>query len=132
MTNARLRKLTTLYSPSDDRTTLDSRSPSSHISQTHNIRHITHTNQRSKNLQTTQLRPEEYANGTWLLPNILYDALDACFNIHRFIHCDPNNLPLIAKTYISHDFQYAIFGALPYTKSARLGASLALPDYKAD
>jgi hypothetical protein len=40
-------------------------------------------------------------------------------------------LPLRAKEYISHDPRDAIFGALPYTKTDWLDASLALPAYKA-
>ena len=41
-------------------------------------------------------------------------------------------LPLRAKEYISHDPRDAIFGALPYTKTAWPDASLALPAYKAE
>jgi hypothetical protein len=36
-------------------------------------------------------------------------------------------LPLRAKEYISHDTKDAIFGALPYTKTAWPDAALALP-----
>ena len=68
----------------------------------------------------------------WPLPDTIYDALHNCFNIQRVIHCNPIILPLRAKEYLSHDPKDAAFGALPYTKSAWRGTTLALPEYKAD
>jgi hypothetical protein len=56
--------------------------------------------------------------GTWPIPDILYDALHRCFDIKRDIHCNPINLPLRAKTYISHDPKDTRFGATPYTHTA--------------
>jgi len=50
----------------------------------------------------------------------------------RVIHCNPITLPLGAKEYISHDSRDAVFGALPYTKTAEPDASLALPTYNAE
>ncbi len=41
-------------------------------------------------------------------------------------------LPLRAKEYISHDPRDIIFGALPYTRTAGLDASVALPMYKVE
>ena len=41
-------------------------------------------------------------------------------------------LPLRAKEYISQNLRDAVFGALPYTRTAWLDASLALPDYNAE
>ncbi len=79
-----------------------------------------------------KLHQEETNNGMWALPDTIYDALHTCFNIQRVIHCTPIILPLRAKEYISHDPKDAAFGALPYTKSAWGGTSLALPEYKAD
>jgi len=74
----------------------------------------------------------EINNGTRPIPEAIYDAVRICFDIQRVIDCNPINLPLRAKTYISHDSQDAIFGALPYTKSAWPGTSLAFPEYKAE
>ena len=68
-------------------------------------------------------------NGTWPIPDILYDALHQCFNIQRVIHCNPINLPLRAKTYISHDPRDTRFSATPYTHTAWPDTSLALPEY---
>ena len=61
-----------------------------------------------------------------------YDALNRCFNIQCIIHCNPINLPLRAKSYISHDPNDAYFGAIPYTKTTWPRTSLALQDYTAD
>ena len=68
-------------------------------------------------------------NGTWPIPDTLYDALHQCFNIQRVIHCNPINLPLRAKTYISHDPRDTRFSATPYTHTAWPGTSLAIPEY---
>ena len=68
-------------------------------------------------------------NGTWPISYVLYDALNNCFNVHGVIHCNSINLPLRAKTCISHDPKDACFSATPYTKTAWPGTSLALPDY---
>jgi hypothetical protein len=68
----------------------------------------------------------------WQIPYNIYDALNTCFNIKRVIHCNPIILSLLAKEYISHDPKDAAFGALPYTKSAWSGTSLALREYKAE
>ena len=65
----------------------------------------------------------------WPIPDTLYVTLHHCFNISRVIHCNPVNLPLRAKEYISHDTLDSIFGAMPYTRSAWLDTSLALSDY---
>ena len=51
------------------------------------------------------------------------------FNIQRVLHCNPINLPLRAKTYISHDPKDTRFGAIPYTHTTWPGISLALPEY---
>ncbi len=40
--------------------------------------------------------------------------------------------PLMAKEYLSYDPRDAVFGALPYTKTAGPDASLALPAYKGE
>ncbi len=79
-----------------------------------------------------KLYPEETNNGMWQMPDTIYDALNTCFNIKRVLHCNPIILPLRAKEYISQDPKDADFGALPYTKSAWSGTSLALPEYKAE
>jgi len=76
-----------------------------------------------------KIKPQQDLKGTWPIPDVLYDALHLCFNIQRFIHCNPISLPLRAKTYISHDPKDACFGAILYTKTAWPGTSLALPDY---
>jgi hypothetical protein len=68
----------------------------------------------------------------WEIPDNIYDALNVRFNIKRVIHYNPIILPLLAKEYISHDPKDAAFGALPYTKSAWSGTSLALREYKAE
>ena len=78
-----------------------------------------------------KLISDQDLNGTWPIPDILYDALHRFFNIKRVISCIPINLPLPAKIYISHDPMDAAFGAIPYTKAAWLGTSLALPIYTA-
>ena len=51
--------------------------------------------------------------GTWPILNVLYDALNNCFNIQRVIHCNPINRSLRAKTFISHDPKDTCFGAIP-------------------
>jgi hypothetical protein len=53
-------------------------------------------------------------------------------NIQRVIHCNPINLLLRSKTYISHDPKDACFGAIPYTKTTWPETSLALQDYTPD
>jgi len=130
LTKARLQKLTTVYSPTDNKITL----PEAIVNLTH--RHLTidttHTQTTETKLYKTHKQyPEETNNGTWPLPDTIYDALHTCFNIQRVIHHNPINLPR-AKTYISHDPKDVAFGALPYTKTAGRGTSLALPEYKAD
>jgi hypothetical protein len=82
--------------------------------------------QHKQHKHTQQLEVEE----PWHIPDTLYDALCNCFKIKRVIHCSPMTLPLRAKEYISHDPEDAIFGALPYTKTAWPDVSLALPTYK--
>ena len=57
-------------------------------------------------------------NGTWPIPDTLFDTLHHCFNIKQVIHCIPVNLPLRAKEYSSHDPLDSTFGAMPYTRSA--------------
>ena len=44
----------------------------------------------------------------------------------------PHDPPLRTKEYTSHDRKDAIFGAIPYTKTAWPDASLALPAYKVE
>jgi len=131
MTKARLRKLATLYRLPDNQTPLQK----ALANLTH--KHPTIGNTHTQTTETTlykpyKLYPEEFNNGTWPIPDTIYDALHICFNIQRVIHCNTINLPLRAKTYISHDPQDAVFLAFPYTKSAWPGTSLALPEYKAD
>jgi hypothetical protein len=131
LTKARLQKLATLYSPTNNHKPL----PEAIV----NLTHI-HTTIDTTHPQTTEtklykphkLYPEETNKGTWPLPDTIYDALHTCFNIQRVIHCNPINLPLRDEIYIPHDPQDIAFGALPYTRSACPGTSLALPEYKAD
>ena len=49
--------------------------------------------------------------------------------IQRDIHCILINLPLRAKTYISHDPKDACFGAISYTKTVWPDPSLTLLEY---
>ena len=129
LTQARLQRLTTLNNPTDNSIPL--------LEAIANLTHI-HTKIDTIHTQTTEtklykshkLYPEETNNGIWPLPDTIYHALNTCFNIQREIRCNPIVLPLRAKTYISYDSKDAAFGALPYTKSAWSGVSLALPEYK--
>ncbi len=66
------------------------------------------------------------------MPESLYDALCNCFKIKRVIQCNPLTLPVRAKECISHDSRDAVFGALPYTKTAQPDAFLAFSGYKAE
>jgi hypothetical protein len=130
MTKARLQTLATLYDPRDKKPSL--------LEAIANLTHK-HTTIGSTHTQTTEtklykpykLYPEEVNNGTWPIPDAIYDALHTCFNIQWVKHFNPIILPLRAKIYISHDPQDAVFGALPYTRSAWPGTSLALLEYKA-
>ena len=54
----------------------------------------------------------------WHISDALHDTLCNCFKIKRVIHCNPITLLLQAEEYIRHDPEDAIFGALPYTKTA--------------
>jgi hypothetical protein len=131
ITKARLQKLTNLYNPTDTNTPL----PEAIAILTH--RHTTIDPTRTQPIETKiykphKLYPEETNNGMWQIPDNIYDALNACFNIKKVIHCNPIILPLRAKEYFSHDPKDAAFGALPYTKLAWSGTSLALPEYKAE
>jgi hypothetical protein len=119
-----------LYNPTDNNTPLPE--AIANLTQRHTTIDPIHTQSKETKLyKPHKLYPEESNNGMWPLPDTIYDALHTCFNIQRVIHCNPVILPLRAEKYISHDPEDAAFAALPYTKSAWRGTSLALPKYKA-
>jgi hypothetical protein len=128
MSKDRLQKLISLCNHTLDQT----RFPAALADLTH--RHTTinsthHPTSETKLYKLHKPQPQEDINGTWPIPDTLYDALHQCFNIQIVIHCNPINLPLRAKTYISHDTKDTRFGAIPYTPTAWPGKSLSLPDY---
>ena len=128
ITKARLRKLNTLHDHTNDTTPLPE--ALANLTHRHTTIHITHQPTIETKLHKPY-KPQQHAepNGTWTIPDTLYDALHQCFDIQRVIHCNPINLPLRAKTYISHDTRDTHFGATPYTRTAWPSTSLALPDY---
>ncbi len=128
MSKARLQKLNFLYNHTLDQTPFPA--ALAELALRHTIINITHYQSLETKLHKPHKpQPQEDINGTWPIPDTLYDALYKCFNIQRVIHCNPINLPLRAKTYISYDTKDARFGAIPYTPTAWPGTSLALPDY---
>ena len=130
-TKARLQKLNALYTHAKDRPTLPE--ALAELLHRHNIINIIHDqNTETKIYKHYKTQPIQDLNGTWPIPNPLCDALDNCFNIKRVIHCNPINLPLRSKMYISHDLKDACFGAIPYTNTSWPDTSLALPKYKPD
>ncbi len=131
MTKARFQKLNIVHSHIIDPTPF----PEALANLTH--RHISINishHQTSETKLHKPYKPQQHAetNGTWPIPDTLCDALNQCFDIRRFIHCNPINLPLRAKTYNSHDPKDICFGAKPYTHTAWPGTSLALPEYTPD
>ncbi len=63
----------------------------------------------------------------WLVPNKLYDTLDACFDIDRIQHCNPHNLR--DQTYYSEDPLNNILLSEPLTDIAWTGTSMSLPEF---
>jgi hypothetical protein len=130
-TKARLQKLNALYTHAKDRPKLPE--ALAELSHRHNIIKIIHDqNTETKLYKHYKTQPIQDLNGTWPIPDPLYDALDNCVNIKRVIHCNPINLPLRSKMYISHGPKDACFGGIPYTNTTWPDTSLALPEYKPD
>jgi hypothetical protein len=128
MTIARLQKQNTLYNHANNKHAISE--ALAELTSKHTTINITH-DQITETKLHKHYKPQSQQdlNGTWPISNVLYDALDNCFNVQRVIHCNPINLPLRSKTYISHDPKDACFGAIPYTKTAWPGPSLALLGY---
>ena len=115
MTKARLQKLNAIYKRVNNKATLPK--ALAELKHRHTAMNITHNKIAETKLHKHyKLRPLQELNGTWPIPDFIYDASNRCFNIQRVIHCNPINLPLRAKTYISHDPKDADFGAIPYAK----------------
>ena len=125
----RLRKLSNIYHPQDTAVTFPEALSDAIIRHNTTIYRVSHTKERKLHKQHKQDQQLEYEE-PWHIPDTLYDALRNCFNIKRVIHCNPINLPLRAKTYISHDPRDTRFSATPYTHTAWPGTSLAIPEYK--
>ena len=114
MQKARLQKLHALYNHATD----TPKFPEALAGLTHKHAAINITNnQITETKLHKHYKPQLYQdlNGTWPIPHVLYDALNNCFNDQRVIHCNLINLPLRAKTYISHDPKDACFDAISYT-----------------
>ena len=131
MTKSRLQKLRNLYNPNSENTPLPKviaelilRQKSKAYDNTPIKAHPIHKQKRRQTYQEP--------NGTWIIPDTLYDELHKCFNIQRVLHCDPITLPLRAKQYISHDPLDSQFGATFYTDTAWPDTYLAIPDYTPD
>ena len=115
MTKARLQKLKTFHNHTNDTSSL----PEALVELTH--RHTTINTTHNQTAKTKlhkhyELQPQHDLNGTWPIPNVIYDALNYSFNIQRVIHWNPTNLLLSAKTYIFHDPKDVCFRAFPTSK----------------
>ncbi len=114
LSKARLQKLITLYRPAQGETLFPEAIAS--LIHRHQLGNSAHNPiPETKLFNPQKPLPTTTANGTWAMPDALYDALHICLNIQRVLHCNSLNLPLRAKIYISHNPLDAAFGALLYT-----------------
>jgi hypothetical protein len=131
MTKSRLQKLRDLYRPNTKNKPIPQAIAELILRQKTKAYDALPTKARPLHKQTRKQTYQE-PNGTWIIPDHLYDKLHKCVNIKRVLHCDPITLPLRAKQYIYHDTLDSQFGAAPYTDTAWPGTSLAIPDYTPD
>ncbi len=127
---ARLQKLHNLYNHTETTTPL----PEAIVNLIHRTNTSTHANKVMREIHFASTHknhtPPEVMNGSWPIPDDLYDVLHQCFQIQRVLHYSPINVPLRAKTYTSHDPKDAAFSAMPHTPTAWSGISLTLPEHK--
>ena len=103
MTKAKLHKLKNLYQPTNDNTPFPQ--VVAELTLYHKaIAYDTIPGKENILYKRKKQHNQPGPNGTWsIITDNLYDTLHHCFDIKRVIHCNPVNLPLRAKEYISHD-----------------------------
>ena len=117
MTKSRLQKLRNFYNPNNENTPLPKAIAKLILRQKSNA--YDNTLIKAHPIHNEKSRPTyQEPNGTWIIPDTLYDDLPKRFNIQRVLHCDPITLPLRAKQYTSHDPLDSQFGATLYTDTA--------------
>jgi hypothetical protein len=102
MTKSRLQKLRNIYRPNNDNTPLPKAIAELILRQRAKAYGTQPTHAHPLHKQKLKQNHHE-PNGTWIIPDSIYDALHNCFYIQRALHCDPITLPLSANKFVSLD-----------------------------